>query len=302
METGSPAQKYDVIKYLSDVNTLSNLRIEKGFFIASFPLVGYLIGYLYRLTYFDFFNISNLFVRVGLEEILVSTSLVVATSFVIGIIIFLLLFINAKISHKKITPEVSKPSFKEALTVFAIISISIAILFFFLLSFSLFYKVLLIFIAISFISLITFVMPYLYFPEEESFAETFRKYQEKVYLDRLKKQGRANIFARRFGFLFIPPYFGYTLYIIVVGIFMLISSAWGQLLASNTESFFVLDTPSHKYILLGIYADQLLTSSLDDTNTITGDDINLLPLTSMKDFRYQYTGRINAYKTSQKQH
>lgn len=53
-------------------------KIEKGFLLATLPFAGYITAYAYEGGYLSFFGIPSFLIRLGLEEIIVATSVVVS--------------------------------------------------------------------------------------------------------------------------------------------------------------------------------------------------------------------------------
>lgn len=282
-------------KEISDY--LRMVKIEKTFLLASFPFIGYLITYVYQINFLKFFDIPNEFFQVNIENIISSTVLILLISILISICIFLVILFFNKL------PKAKPKEYKDP-TLLSYNTVAIIVLLIPLLMLYNFNGIILkISILLSFWIILIFLIygrPYIYFPKETSFLETIKKYSRKVYEEKQEKQKELPSQNKLSIFLFQPPYFGYTTYLVVITVVIFISFVVGVYIPTNQENFYILNENGKNYIFVGLYDKQLLTVSFDVEKKITTREIKIVPLSSMSDFTYQNTGRINLYKSNNK--
>ena len=66
------------------------VNVEKGLFLAVLPFAGYFTAYSYEKGYLSFFGIPSFLIRLGLEEVIVATSVVIAGLFSLYLIFAIL--------------------------------------------------------------------------------------------------------------------------------------------------------------------------------------------------------------------
>ncbi|HSX39394.1 MAG TPA: hypothetical protein VLI92_02280, partial [Candidatus Saccharimonadales bacterium] len=100
---------------------MPKLNIEKTFFIASLPVVGYLMSYFYQFGFYNHFEISYLFIQVTVE----STILAVVINIAICAFIIILILIAKGFPNKK--EQIQKASFFDQTVGLAILYIILQI-------------------------------------------------------------------------------------------------------------------------------------------------------------------------------
>ena len=148
--------------------------------------------------------------------------------------------------------------------------------------------------------LVTFGLPFYSFRSEKSVKMRFRKYYEKnnaiaekKFREGLLKQKRDGLFD----VLLKPPFLGLYVYFISIFASMLIAAFLGTVVASDKESFYVLNENNQSYILAEIYDDQLVLVAFDGQKKVTTGRVQILPMSDFKNLSYKNTGKLNLYKT-----
>lgn len=290
-----------LIDFISDRENLDKFKIEKTFFIASLPVVGYLIAFFYNWGFLDFFNVPLYLMNIGIENIIISTTIVLVVTMLVFVFIFLLYILSSKLPNKqKIIQPPKKTSVKEQVAIGVVALLIFSLFVIFGIHIGLIFKLLIIFSAFILLTFILFGLPYYYFPHEDFFVDTLNKYYERDYQIKLKQSETPNKIPF-FSYLYNSPLRGYTIYFILIMSWALIAAMSGSFIASRTKEFNTFSEDGTDYIIISVYNDKFVSISVDKNHNITTDYLKISSLDSLKNVQKENIGFINQYKREQNQ-
>jgi hypothetical protein len=281
-------------------------NIEKTFLIASLTFLGYLVAFIYKASYLDFYNIPILFTEVTLRDIIFSTSIVAITVFILTIIILILRSLKININKKpSLQVKYVEPSLRGDIMGSTIIFILLSFLIIKFLTFALIFKIIATIILFIIFAIIIFILPLYNFPNEKTIKEKFEKYYkkriEKELLNFQKRTLREEKRSDLIEILFQPPYIDFSTTFIVILVVVILALLLGNSLASIKQDFYVLNQNNQTYLMADVYNNQFLLMSFDKDKKITTGNILILPLDNIENFTYENIGLLNTYKNEQKQ-
>lgn len=238
------------------------VNVEKGFLLAILPFAGYIIAYSYEKGYLSFFRVPSFLIRLGLEEVIVATSVVIA-----GLSIFYLILMILYPFRKHISKSAKGFTFLKSIVLFLILSPFISTFS----SDSLLDKLIVSYIIFLFILLWQFGFPLLFYKGSSLEEKIIRADKEKDEVGQIED------------FIFSRPQLK-TIYIIFLTIayISLLAYKAGVNDASSQKDYLSFSDNTNTYIVVRTYVDKKIaieisgeSKHIENNMRVIFDDANL---------------------------